>query len=462
MTTRRPILLAAVWIWAAGAGVTALRAASGPDKFSGNQGTIKVINYFTQGWGSPGPLTEVSPGVFFGQALVGGTPNPHAFVLTSQGALTSVYTFPSQSILLGWQVQAVNRLLYASQITPNQNFSISAGGKVTYYPLSLGFVPVFSVQLPDGTLYGTESSLRIPANRAFVSMTLAGATTVIHSFTAQEGDPYGVPILGSDGNFYGISGLGNGSMGTSAMVYRMTPAGKLTVLAEYPDGRTNYQVGAYPEMLVQVGNGTIFGTAAFGGVNQAGTVFEISAGGGYEVIHQFTNWKFGVPDKLMLASDGNVYGVAEGEPQLGGANSLFRVTPDGQFQTVYNFADGGPGLCECDLTQGSDGKIYGTSANGGASGGGEAWTWDLGLPKPLPSLKGVQPASGSAGSSVLIYGNYLLGPAGVSFNGTPTTSFRSISANYISAAVPAGATTGPVTVTTGNGSATSPGSFTVE
>ena len=165
---------------------------------------------------------------------------------------------------------------------------------------------------------------------------------------------------------------------------------------------------------------------------------------------------------MVPATDGNLYGVAAGEPQLGGLSSLFRVTPAGHYQTLYTFTNGYVGLCLCYLTQGSDGKFYGTAQNGGGGGVGTAWVWDLGLPKPLPVSKGLLPVRGAVGASVIIYGNNLLGATAVSFNGVPAATFGNISANYVSATVPVGASTGLVTVTTPNGAATSPTPFTVQ
>jgi len=63
--------------------------------------------------------------------------------------------------------------------------------------------------------------------------------------------------------------------------------------------------------------------------------------------------------------------------------------------------------------------------------------------KPLP-------ISGEAGSIVKILGTDLTGATRVSFNGTPA-AFRVISPTLMSATVPAGATTGYVTVTTPSG-----------
>jgi len=456
MLMRTPTKMLALSLWAATTGIGLMAGQPRPDNFSGNQGKMTVLTSFTQGWGFPGPLIEGRPGFFTGLALLGAKGT--AFTLTSQGALTSIYSFPPGSLLLQWEVQAINGLVYGTQLNPNQNFGINLAGKLTYYPQSLPNTPVFSVQLPNGNLYGTTTNISGVANRAFVRMTLGGAVTVLHAFTAQEGDPYGRPILASDGNFYAISGFGDQYESTSAAVYQMTPSGALKIRKTYSDGRKNYAPGSFPESLVEVGNGNLFGTASLGGSERAGAIFELSASGAYTVIHQFTNWDVGIPTVMVLATDGNLYGINDGRAVA----SIFRVTPAGQFETVYAFTNSAAGTCVCYLTQGSDGKFYGTSANGGSAGVGTAWVWDLGLPKPLPAVKGIRPASGAVGASVVVYGNNLLGPTSVSFNGVPAMVIKGISANYVSATVPEGATTGPVTVTTPNGTSTSPGSFTVE
>ncbi len=118
------------------------------------------------------------------------------------------------------------------------------------------------------------------------------------------------------------------------------------------------------------------------------------------------------------------------------------------------------GQCLCIFMQGSDGKFYGSSANGGFSNAGTAWTYDIGLPKPQPHLHISYPASGPVGSKILFSGNNLLGATAVSFNGVPATTFGNTSVNYVYAQVPAGATTGQVIITTPNGAANVP--FTVQ
>jgi uncharacterized repeat protein (TIGR03803 family) len=438
--------------------VAALQAASGPDNYTGNQGTATLLNGFTQGFGFPGRLVETSPGNFAGVATLSGKMG--IFTLTSQGTLTSLYAFPNSAIVLPVAIQAVNGRLYGSQLTPTADFSFDLKGNVQTYPHSPN-APNMAVQTVTGKLYGTEANFSLPEN-AFVSLSLSGAITVIHNFTAEEGVAYGYPILASDGNFYGISGIGSQFGSTSAMVYRITPQGNLTILATYPDGRSGYAPGYFLETLIQASNGKLYGTASLGGSNLAGAIFELSLDGTYQVLHEFKDWDYGVPTFLTQASDGNLYGVTQGPSAGGGGSSLFKMTLDGQYQTYYVMDNPNIGTCNCWLTQGSSGLFYGTSTNGGPGGTGTAWTWDLGLPRPLPKVEGMLHTSGEVGSSTIIYGGHLLGTTGVSFNGMPATDFYNISNNYVHVTVPSGATTGRVTVTTPNGSATFPGSFTVE
>ena len=81
-------------------------------------------------------------------------------------------------------------------------------------------------------------------------------------------------------------------------------------------------------------------------------------------------------------------------------------------------------------------------------------------PPPAPVVSGVSPASGVVGSSVTVSGSNLAGASAVKFNGV-SASFTVVSTTSITATVPTGATSGPVSVTTPGGTASSSTSFTV-
>jgi uncharacterized repeat protein (TIGR03803 family) len=119
------------------------------------------------------------------------------------------------------------------------------------------------------------------------------------------------------------------------------------------------------------------------------------------------------------------------------------------------------GVCQCSLLQGSDGNIYGTASSGGPTNAGVIFSVELGLPKPAPLAQHFSPASGAVGAQVLLWGSNLLS-ASVEFNGVAATTVSNSGSNYVLATVPAGATTGPITVTTPGGTVTTTHSFTVE
>jgi hypothetical protein len=79
---------------------------------------------------------------------------------------------------------------------------------------------------------------------------------------------------------------------------------------------------------------------------------------------------------------------------------------------------------------------------------------------PQPGITNVYPNIGAVGTSVIIRGTNLINTTTVWFNGI-NASFTINSSNQITAIVPAGATTGPVSVVDSGGVATSMSSFTV-
>lgn len=80
---------------------------------------------------------------------------------------------------------------------------------------------------------------------------------------------------------------------------------------------------------------------------------------------------------------------------------------------------------------------------------------------PPPTVTGFSPTSGSAGTAVVVSGTNLSAASAVTFNGLAAGSFTADSSTQITAVVPAGATSGPIGVTTPGGSAASAANFTV-
>ena len=69
-------------------------------------------------------------------------------------------------------------------------------------------------------------------------------------------------------------------------------------------------------------------------------------------------------------------------------------------------------------------------------------------PSPVPTITSFNPTTGPVGTSVVITGTGFTGASSVTFNATAATTFVVNSNTQITATVPAGATTGPIAVTT--------------
>lgn len=131
--------------------------------------------------------------------------------------------------------------------------------------------------------------------------------------------PYSL-LQGSDGNFYGnaqASSEGRGDQGGT--VFSVTPGGKFTVLHTfYPGANKMYSGGNNPGLLIEGSDGKLYGTTGNGGVNNGangyGVFFRINKNGsGFRVVHKFcseANCADGVgPQALVAGTDGNLYGA---------------------------------------------------------------------------------------------------------------------------------------------------------
>jgi uncharacterized repeat protein (TIGR03803 family) len=255
-----------------------------------------------------------------------------------------------------------------------------------------------------------------------------------------------------DGNFYGTTAEGGANRIGS--VFKMTPQGTLTTLYNFGDAGGNS-----PVALVEAPDGNFYGTTTYGpgaGVGN-GTVFKITPEGNLTTLHTFNTAEGYRPGGLLLASDGNFYGITT----AGGTNglgSIYRITPQGAMTTVHSFdvADGGAAPSAA-LFQATDGKFYGvTSGYSGFNLVGTLFSLSMGLGPFVKTL----PHFGEPGGVVKLLGTDLEGATTISFNGT-AAAFKVVSPTEILTRVPAGATSGKIQVTTPRGALFSAGPFVV-
>ena len=222
------------------------------------------------------------------------------------------------------------------------------------------------VQGTDGNFYGTTNYGGPNAMGGTVfNITPDGALTTIYAFCNQyqcsDGDhPFGGLIQASDGNFYGTAQ--GGGVNDNGTIFQLTPAGTFTTLHNF-GGRD----GSAPTApLLQASNGKFYGTTALGGRYGAGTIFKMTLAGKLSRLHSFNGSDGANPvGALLQATDGSFYGTTSG-----GAGTIFKITPLGALTTLYTFSGPDGYSPVAGLVQATDGNFYGTTSAGGANGYG--------------------------------------------------------------------------------------------
>jgi hypothetical protein len=279
-----------------------------------------------------------------------------------------------------------------------------------------------------------------------------GKISIVHQFSAGEvvPNPYSNIIYGPDGNIYGIGNPPNRQF--VGFIYRVTPGGAYSTLLQFP----SFVASSYGTPLVAAADGNLYGTFPKGGANNNGFVYQVTLSGQYTALADFPATGMFEPGGLLLAAaDGNIYGTTN-------SNDIFRYNLSARKLELVYHLNVGQGRCFCQLIEGMDGKLYGAAPTGGYVGAGAIFSLEIGLPKPQPLISGMYPSSGPVGKRVVLWGNYLLGATSVTFNGTPAVNPLSTSAQSVVVTVPTGATSGPVSVTTANGTFTTTQNFTVQ
>jgi uncharacterized repeat protein (TIGR03803 family) len=143
--------------------------------------------------------------------------------------------------------------------------------------------------------------------------------------------------------------------------------------------------GFSPEAgLIQGTDGKFYGTTYYGGANGVcdhgcGTVFSITAGGVLTTLHSFDFTDGAGPFAgLIQGTNGKFYGTTQNGGASGnctnGCGTVFSITADGTLTTLHSF-DGTDGSYPyAGLIQGTNGKFYGTAYEGGANGDGTVFS----------------------------------------------------------------------------------------
>jgi uncharacterized repeat protein (TIGR03803 family) len=219
-------------------------------------------------------------------------------------------------------------------------------------------------QARDGNLYSTSQTGGTNSEGTVFRLTPSGTMTVVYNFDDTHGaQPNGGVTLGTDGYLYGTTYYG-GSTGAGT-IFKITTAGTLTSLHSF-NGTTE---GSAPLAAPIEGlDGSFYGTTSNGGEEVFGTVYKMTPAGVVSVLYTFDG-SMRYPYALTLGPDGDFYGTFEaGGTDCGGTvcyGGIFKITPSGAFTVLYTF-DGANGEAPGRIIQASNGNFYGTTNDGGS------------------------------------------------------------------------------------------------
>ena len=213
-----------------------------------------------------------------------------------------------------------------------------------------------------GNLYGTTVNGGENVSGVVFKLTATGKESVLYNFTGRTDGRYPTAALVTDpaGNFYGTTTEAYGGPGS---IFKLAPNGAFTLL---------YAAGSCCEVL-RDSAGDVYGVAGAGAYNE-GEVFEVNTSGTASILFSFNDASDGAYAPLgglIRDGQGNIYGTTA----YGGTynqGTVYKLAPDGTETVLYNFAgypnDGSYPYAA--MTLDAQGNLYGTTASGGSADDG--------------------------------------------------------------------------------------------
>ncbi len=253
-----------------------------------------------------GGFLQGSDGNFYGTSAYGGNQSDYCngtcgtiFKLTPQGTLTTLYKFCSQpncddgGLPLSL-MQATDGTLYGTTSLPRTSggtvFKLTSDGTLTtlYTFCSQpycadGEFPLGLVESKDGIFYGVTGTggytqYCVDMCGTLYSLTSSGTFQSLYHFCKLAGCMDGVSpetlLQALDGNFYGVT-AGGGLILDAGTVFRFSPPGTLTTLYQFCS-LANCADGQGPLGMIQGSDGNFYGITVEGGSTNSGTVFKLT------------------------------------------------------------------------------------------------------------------------------------------------------------------------------------------
>jgi uncharacterized repeat protein (TIGR03803 family) len=281
-------------------------------------------------------LVRDPAGNFYGTTVAGGAANQGVVYKVVSGAETVLYSFtggidggqPYGGVLLDSSGNLYGTTTRGGVYGYGVVYEVSPSGLETVLYAFTGWgdgASPYSGLSRDssGNFYGTTLYGGTFGHGVVYKLSSNGQETVLYSFTGGDDGslPYAGVILDSGNNLYGTTE--NGGEFTEGVVYKVTPGGYETVLYNFTGGAD----GDFPQSgLVRDSSGNLYGTTVYGGKAGWGAVYKLTTAGKETVLHNFTGGLDGGEPFAGLIRDsfGNLYGTTASG---GTANSgvLFKI-----------------------------------------------------------------------------------------------------------------------------------------
>jgi uncharacterized repeat protein (TIGR03803 family) len=408
-----------------------------------SSGTESTLHAFVPEGVSPyGPLLQGSDGMLYGTTLSSPTGWGSVFQLAPWSNPTMFVSFRDGINIepFGGVAESADGWFYGTTTGLPDNlgsvFRVKVDGTLeTLHDMTVGAVSrpyAGLLHASDGNYYGTAHEGAQGVGAVF-RIDSANAFSVLHGFDifTEGGSPCGRLIEASPGVFTGTNE--GGGLNGAGTVFQIDTNGNTTVLFGFVDSPGPQPDGKYPCSDIALGSdGNFYGTTLFGGSADSGTAFKLSPGGVLTTLHAFQGPDGASPlAGLAEAPDGSFYGTTN----VGGAanlGTLFRIDSAGRFTNLYSF-DGLTGANPtATLTLATDGFLYGTATEGG---------WFFGtvfrISAGIPAAS-VSPTSGPAdsGNAITISGVHFDAAATVAVGGVAATGVNISSLTTATATTP--------------------------
>jgi uncharacterized repeat protein (TIGR03803 family) len=243
-----------------------------------------------------------------------------------------------------------------------------------------GAYPTAGLLEVNGALYGDTALGGSAGVGTVFDVSTSGAESMLYSFLGTPDGSYPSASLSEvNGTLYGTSeGGGGGVCGSGGVgcgtIFKMSTSGAESVLYKFdgPDGSTPIST------LVSL-NGKFYGTTQSGGANGAGSIFELSKSGKAKLLYSFTGGADGGnPYTGLIVLNGALYGTTFEGGAAPGFGTVFTVSTSGQERVIYSFlSNGQDGENPYGGVIALNGKLYGTTQEGGANGQGSVFEVSL-------------------------------------------------------------------------------------